>query len=488
MKNAQRGGSWDVLSGGDLERIHQASLSLLDNPGIFSESDLILDLFQKGGGIVDRERRLIRVPPEMVDEALRSAPKSFVLYGRDPEMDLLVEPGPVYYGMGGTSEPFFWDYDLGRPRQPVKEDMIRATRLAQALPNVDFVMALCSAGDAPPGENFIHEYDAIFRNTTKPVVVSALGREYMQTFLEMAAAVSGGEAELRRRPWVVAYVTPVSPLRVTPLNEGMFEAAQLGIPIQYSPGPMMGATAPVTVAGDLTQSNAEALFGLVQSQLIKPGIPFIYAPHTPAMDMATAQCTYGSVEQALGRAAVAQLGRFYNLPTFNTGAGVEAKLPDAQAASEAMLGMLLNGLAGMTLTQTMGTLASGLYGSLEMLVICDEMAHMMKRVLRGIAVSDENIGLDVIREVGHQGNFLAHDHTLAHFKQDMFFPVLFRRQTIDQWLERGAKSILEVAHERLLAILEPPAPVLISGDAEQALDEVLARATARAMVNERAGA
>jgi trimethylamine--corrinoid protein Co-methyltransferase len=477
MKVSHSGGSWDVLTRGDLEHIHLASLSLLEDPGIFSESDLILDLFQKGGARVDREARIIRVPPEMVDEALKSAPNSFVLYGRDPEMDLLLEPGPVYYGMGGTSEPFFWDYDLGRPRQPTRLDMVQATRLAQALPNVDFVMALCSAGDAPPGENFIYEYDAIFRNTTKPVVVSALGRQYMQIFLEMAAAVSGGETELRRRPWVVAYVTPVSPLRVTPLNEGMFEAAQLGIPIQYSPGPMMGATAPVTVAGDLTQSNAETLFGLVQSQLIKPGIPFIYAPHTPAMDMATAQCTYGSVEQALGRAAVAQLGRFYNLPTFNTGAGVEAKLPDAQAASEAMMGMLLNGLAGMTLTQTMGTLASGLYGSLEMLVICDEMAHMMKRVLRGITVSDENIGLDAIREVGHRGNFLAHDHTLKHFKQDMFFPVLFRRQTIDQWLERGAKSILEVAHERVLLTLNQPAPVLLTSQAEQSLNEVLARVT-----------
>jgi trimethylamine--corrinoid protein Co-methyltransferase len=199
------------------------------------------------------------------------------------------------------------------------------------------------------------------------------------------------------------------------------------------------------------------------------------------MDMATAQCTYGSVEQALGRAAVAQLGRFYNLPTFNTGAGVEAKLPDAQAASEAMLGMLLNGLAGMTLTQTMGTLASGLYGSLEMLAICDEMAHMMKRVLRGIVVNDESIALDVIREVGHQGNFLAHDHTLAHFKGEMFFPIMFRRQTIDQWLDRGAKSILEVAHERVQAILERPAPVLISGEAERALDGVLARVTAHSV-------
>ena len=479
MKTAPRGGSWDVLSRSDLECIHQASLSLLEDPGIFSESDLILELFQQGGAVVDRATRIIRVPPEMVSQALESAPSSFVLYGRDPEMDLLVEPGPVYYGMGGTSEPYFWDYDLGRPRSPTKEDMVQATRVAQALPNVDFVMALCSARDTPPGENFIHEYDAIFRNTTKPVVVSALGQEYMQIFLEMAAAVSGGAAELRRRPWVVAYVTPVSPLRVTPLNEGMFPAARLGIPIQYSPGPMMGATAPVTVAGDLTQSNAEALFGLVQSQLIQPGIPFIYAPHTPAMDMATAQCTYGSVEQALGRAAVAQLGRFYNLPTFNTGAGVESKLPDAQAASEAMLGMLLNGLAGMTLTQTMGTLASGLYGSLEMLVICDELALMMKRVLRGITVNDETLGLEVIREVGHQGNFLAHDHTLEHFKQDMFFPALFRRQTIEQWLERGAKSILEVAHARVQAILEKPSPVLLSEKAERALDEVLATVLSR---------
>ena len=129
----------------------------------------------------------------------------------------------------------------------------------------------------------------------------------------------------------------------------------------------------------------------------------------------------------------------------------------------------------MTLTQTMGTLASGLYGSMEMLVICDEMALMMKRVLRGISVSDDYMGLDIIREVGHQGNFLSHDHTLKYFKQDMFFPVLFRRQTIDQWLDRGAKSILEVAHERVQAILEPPAPVLLSAEAETALDEVLSR-------------
>jgi trimethylamine--corrinoid protein Co-methyltransferase len=163
-------------------------------------------------------------------------------------------------------------------------------------------------------------------------------------------------------------------------------------------------------------------------------------------------------------------------------------LPDAQAASEAMLGMLLNGLAGMTLTQTMGTLASGLYGSMEMLVICDEMALMMKRVLRGITVSDEYLGLDIIREVGHQGNFLAHEHTLKYFKQDMFFPVLFRRQTIDQWLDRGAKSILEVAHERVQAILEQPAPALLSTEAEGALDEVLSRILQSTVSDERTGA
>jgi trimethylamine--corrinoid protein Co-methyltransferase len=430
-------------------------------------------VFQKGGAKVDRDSRVVRVPPDIVDAAIESAPSSFVVHGRDPEMDLLLEPGRVYYGLGGTSEPFFWDYGLGKPRTPTLADMVNVTRVGQALPHVDFIMALCSAGDMPRDVAFFHEYDAIFRNTTKPVIVSSLGQRSVARFLEMAAAVSGGEDEFRRRPWVIVYVTPVSPLQATRLNEGMVEAARFGAPIQYSPAPMLGATGPVDLGGALIQATAEELFGLVMSQLIKPGTPFIYAPHTPAMDMRITQPTYASPEHAVGRAAVAQFGRYYNLPTFNTGAGVEAKLPDAEAAAEAMMGMLLNGLAGMTLTQCMGTLASGLCGSVEMLVICDEIAHMVKRVMGGVSVTDETRFLNMIREVGHRGSFFEHDYTVSHFRQDLFFPVLFQRQTIAQWEEKGAKPIVDVAHERVQEILSQAGPAALPQGADEALARVL---------------
>ncbi len=476
MKTGLRGGWLNYLSHDDMERIHCAALALLENPGVVSDSEVILDILEHNGARVNREAHTAHLPAELVENALKTAPASFVLYGRDPTNDLLLEAGRVYYGMGGTSEPFFWDYFTGKPRAPTTADMVAATRLGQALPNVDFIMALCSAGDKPKDVAFFYKYDAIFRNTTKPVVVSSLGQRAVARFLEMAVAVSGGEDEFRRRPWVVVYVTPVSPLRVTPLNEGIVEATHYGCPIQYSPAPLMGITGPTNLRGELIQATAEALFGLVLSQVIKPGTPFIFAPHTPVMDMRTMQVTYASAEQAVGRAAVAQLGRYYNLPTFNTGAGVEAKLPDAAAAAEAMMGMLLNALSGMTLTQCMGTLASGMYGSLEMLVICDEMVRMIARVMQGVPAEDEARLVEIIRQVGHRGSFLEHDYTAQHFRQELFFPVLFARQTITQWIEKGAKSIMDVAHERVQEILAATGPAPLPDGADEVLDQILRQA------------
>src|SRR5512134_2208201 len=139
MKTGAKGGMLKISSEEDLQRIYAASLSLLADPGILSESDLFLDIFEKGGARVDRERRTIHLDREMVAAALQFAPSSFILYGRnDPAMDLLIEPGRVYYGMGGTSEPQFWDWDQWRARQPTKQDMIDSTRVGQALPNIDF--------------------------------------------------------------------------------------------------------------------------------------------------------------------------------------------------------------------------------------------------------------------------------------------------------------------------------------------------------------
>ena len=475
MKTATQGGRLNVLSESDVERIHSASLSLLANYGVFSESDLILDIFANSGADVDRDARRIRISAEMVISAMQTAPSSFTFYGRDPQYDLQIEQGPIYFGSGGSSEPFFWDYNLGKPRSPTKADMVACTRVGQAARHIDFVMALCSAGDYPSEQVFLQEYDALIRNTQKPILYSCPDRWHTQTLVEMAAAACGGETEFRLRPPIMFFNTAISPLRIGPFSEGMVDAIEWGVPVMITLGPMMGATSPATLAGTLVQINAEALFGIVFSQVIQPGAKVVYGPHVAVMDMTTAQCTYGSAQQTLGRAAVAQMGRHYNLPTFGLGGGVEAKLPDAEASAQAMMGLFGNALSGLTLTQCLGTLASGLYGSPEMLLICDEMVHMLKRFMAGIQVTDETLALDVIQEVGHTGNYLTHDHTAQWFRKELFFPVLFRRQSIDAWVENGACPVVDAAHERVQQILAKTSPTPLPQGADAELERILSQ-------------
>ena len=477
MKTGMRGGSLRILSDDEVERLHQAALSLLRDPGLFSESTLFLDLFERGGAQVDRQARTIRLPAEMVEAAIASAPDRFVPHGRHDEANsLLLEPGRVYYGMGGTSEPMFFDYQLGRSRPPTKQDMIDSTRLGHALPNIDFVQTLCMAGDQPTGQIFFHDFDAIFRNTSKPTVINILERPFTQHLLEMTAAACGGEQALRQKPSVLGIVTPVSPLKIAVMNEGLIDVVEAGLPVLYSPGPLMGATAPATVAGLIVLTMAEVLFGVVLTQLIRPGAPIVLKPDTDVFDMRTTQVTYGSPEQNLGKLAVIQMAHRYRIPIYGLGGGVEAKFPDAEAASEAAMEMLLNGLGGMTLSQSLGTLAFGMYGSQEMVVICDEIVNSIRRVLDGITINDDTLALDVIREVGYGGSFLQHDHTVRHFRREMYVPKLVRRQSVDERLAGGAKQAHQVAHEKVVEILGKAGPVDLPASADRALEQALQRA------------
>jgi trimethylamine--corrinoid protein Co-methyltransferase len=334
------------------------------------------------------------------------------------------------------------------------------------------------SGDMPTGQIFFHDFDAIFRNTSKPTVINILDRRFTALLLGMTAAASGGEDELRRHPSALGIVTPVSPLKVAEMNEGIIDAVNAGVPILYSPGPMMGATGPATIAGVLALTTAEVLFGVVLTQLIKSGAPVVLKPDTDVFDMKTTQCTYGSPEQNLGKAAMAQIARHYNIPIYGLGGGVEGKVPDAEAASEAMMSMLLNALAGMNLNQSLGSMAFGLYGCQEMVVICDELVRMIKHVLRGITVDDDTLALDAIRQAGPGGSFLGSDHTVRHFRQELYFPNLFKRQSIEQWTQAGSKMSHQIAHERVQEILAKAGPVPLPASVDRNLELALADALA----------
>ncbi|MDA8216040.1 MAG: trimethylamine methyltransferase family protein [Dehalococcoidales bacterium] len=475
MKEGLRGGLLNVLSESDVERIHAASIHLLEDCGLRCGTDLLLGVFARGGASVDEGTRRVRIPRDLVEWAVAAAPKSFPFCGRDPRFDLLLEQPRVYFGMGGSAVPYFWDHESSRLRDPVQADMALATRLGHALANVDFVMSLAAAGEVPSHLHYLYEYNAILANTTKPVIYSAPSREYARMFLEMAAAASGGEAALRARPSVMLFTQPVSPLQIGPYNEGMVEFAAWGVPILYSPGAMMGATSPATLAGALAQGNAENLAGVVLAQLLRPGTPVVYGPHTPVMDMVTMRCTYAGTEHSLGRAAMAQLARRYGLPSFSTGAGVDAAALDAQAAAEASMGIFLNALAGLTLTQTMGTMGSGTFGSLEMLAVCDEIVAMAKHVLRGVAVTEETLALDAIEEVGPGGHFLDHEHTVRTFRHEFFFPHLFTRFGASAWQTGEPEDIRARARARIVQAQEQQASSPVDPAVVEALGACLRR-------------
>jgi trimethylamine--corrinoid protein Co-methyltransferase len=488
MKTGAKGGKLSVLSESELDRLYEASLSLLMDPGIQTESELFLDIFEKNGAKVDRSKGTIYVDQQMVEAALKSAPSSFILHGRnDSDMDLLLEDGRVYYGMGGTSEPLFWDWNMWKPRQPTKTDMINNTRVGHDLPNIDFVQTLCMSGDMPTNEIFFHDFDAIFRNTTKPTVINILERPFTQHLLEMAEAASGGESALRDKPSILGIVTPISPLKIAKMNEGIVDTVLAGVPVLYSPGPLMGATGPATVAGTVALTNAEVLFGVVLTQLIQPGAKVVLKPDTDVFDMKTTQVTYGSPEQDLGKIAMTQMAKRYQIPIYGLGGGVEGKVPDAEAASEAMMGMLLNGLAGMNLNQSLGSLSWGLYGSPEMAVICDEIAYMIKRVLEGINFNEDTLAVDVIRQVGPGGSFLPQHHTVRHFRKELFFPKLFSRLTIEDWTKNGSKMIHEVAHERVEDILAKEGGLELPPGVDTALEKALISAQKWAREMDEAG-
>ena len=474
--NGPEGALLCFLSDGELSRINETSLKVLEDVGIATDSDMILRAFSDAGAAVDRDAGRIRIPRSIIGASLKTAPRSVVLYGRNPERDLLVEGKRLYYGLGGSPTPLFRDVGTGNIRTPSKQDVVHSTVLGDALEHIGFVMSLAGAYDCPAAMHYLHEYDALLTNTGKPIIYSAPSARYAARFLEMAAAVVGGEAELKKRPIVTLFAESISPLCISSYSEGMAEFARLGAPILFSPSPMIGATSPVTLSANLVIGNAEALAGICFAQILKPGTPVIYGPHTSAMDMRTARCTYAATEQAVARAAVAQLARFHDLPSFGTGGGTDSKCPDAQAGSEATMNIFLNALAGMNLSQGVGTMGGGSYGCLEMALICDEIIGMAMRAVKGIVVDEESLALEVIREVGPAGHFLDHHHTAGLFKREMFLPKLFDRQPEPAWSEAGARDIHEVASGRVQEILEGHRPDPIPDSSRQELARILREA------------
>ncbi len=312
--------SLDVFTEDDLVDIHEATLEVLAETGVFVEDREARALFRGAGCEVDEERRIVRVPPYVVEAAVRSAPSTLVLAARDPANDFVMGPGRVGFTNFGEGIKIV-DVETGEVREPTKKDVGESARVVDALPEVDVYERAIGAHEVPQEVVQLHNAEAAFTNTSKHIFMGPGNGELLRRIVDMGAAVAGGMAAFLRRPLISFITCPVSPLKlVQDTCEIIMGAARTGTAVNVLSMAMAGGSSPVTLAGTLVTHNAEVLAGVTLSQLTKEGAPVIYGSSTTAMDLRLAAASVGSPECALINAGVACLARFYLLPSWVAGA------------------------------------------------------------------------------------------------------------------------------------------------------------------------
>ena len=454
-------------------RIHRASCEILRRTGVQVHSERALSLLREAGAAV--EGNLARIPPPLVERALATAPSSFNLYRRgSDEVALRLDGEGVYFGPGSDTLRYL-DPRSGERRAYTIADIADCARLVDALPHLHFMMSVGVPQDVPEEVYYRHQFAAMIRNTVKPIVVVCDTADDLAAIVEMASAVAGDLEALQRYPTLLVYAEPSTPLQHSPeATEKLLFCAAHRVPITHSPAPMMGGTAPVTIAGAVALGNAEMLSSLVMHQLQNPGAPFLYGHGVHHLDMKDLISVYGAPEFQLARVAAAEMGRFYGLPVWGYAGHSDSKVVDGQAAADAQFSVLVAFLARTNLNHDVGYLESGLTGSPEMMVLTDEIISMTARFMAGVRLDEEMLAVDVIDEVGPGGEFLSHEHTMAHWRE-LWLPRLFDRRQLERWEEEGSRPIDDRLREMAVTLMDehqvPPVPPA----ADAAIDEILAR-------------
>lgn len=439
------------FSDGQLEELHNATLAVLERVGVRVDHEGALKLLGEAGCLV--RDKVVRIPRWLVDEAVRSAPASIAVYDREGNPAMNLEANKTYYG-AGSDLPFHIDLDSGRRRNSQHGDIVNAARIIDRLPNFDFCMSYAIPGDASAARGDLYQFAAQVLNCAKPIIFTALTAENTRAILAMAAAAAGSPEMLREKPFLLHYAEPVSPLIHT--REGvemLFTSIDHYVPVIYTPGVVAGGTCPVSKAGTIVQMNAEALSGVLMAQLRRRGAAVVIGGGATPMEMRSTATLYGSPDAAMNYCAMTELARYYGLPNFTEGGCTNAPVPDAQAGMEAALGLLLNQLCGANLVHDVGYLDGGKTGSLPFLVMCDDFISAARYIGAGTVVNDDTMGLEAIAAVGPAGHYLAEEHTMKHFRTEIWSPTVFNRMMWQTWEQLGSKDCFALAREKAISLL-----------------------------------
>ncbi|MBS7655922.1 trimethylamine methyltransferase family protein [Candidatus Bathyarchaeota archaeon] len=462
-----------ILSKNEIETLHLGILQTFEETGVKIYSKKAIEIMRGAGAEVDEKTFHVKIPSYLVEECIKNAPKYVHLYDRNSKQQLKLEKDNFYTVLASTT-PKVIDPETFQRVQGKKEYIAKAAKIVDALPNIHIAAQFCLALDCPPEVQELHELEAVFMNTVKPVMAIAYSPQGARKIIEMAAIIKGGIDKLKKEPLLFIYTEPTSPLEYS--NKAMnilIETVKLGIPVLSAPCTQAGATGPVTLAGTLIQSFVESLTGLIIAQLIKKGAPTIIGEVSTIMDMRTAVMSYGAPEFSVINAASSQLAHYYELPFFGTGGCSDSKLPDGQAIAEAVISLFSAMLSRTNLIHDVGYIEGAMTGSLEMVIIIDEFFSMLNRIIKGMKVNEKTIALDVINAVGPGGHYLSHKHTLKFLLEEHWMPSLIDRRRYEFWKAENAKDMLTRAREKLQKILKEHESEPLPEEIKQKLTNVI---------------
>lgn len=464
--------SLNVLSREEVEKIHLATLDVIETVGIRFPSQKALDILEAHGAAVDRQSMVARIPGQVIETYLAKAPPDYVLAALDPQLDLPLDGNHSFLGTDGCGVEII-DAFSGERRRTTKQDLMDVSRLADYLDAIAFHWVPISAQDCPPESRSLHELQAVWRVSKKHIQTESIVNEReMAAAVDMAAAIAGGKEAMRKRPILSIMQCTYSPLGHDggSLEAGLV-AAEAGLPVGYMTMASAGSNAPITLAGTLVVGNAEVISALALMQMHAPGCPVYYAAAQTMTDLRTGAYTGGGPEDYLFGAATNILADFYKVPLSMGAYATGAKEPDWQAAVDNSFSafMAVATLSDMLLGA--GLLHGSRIWSYEELLMDCEIWSILESMFKGIEVTPETLALDVIRAVGSNGNYLGQRHT-RQYMRERWIPTLFDRRPYNVW-EGKKDGARDWAREKAQEILREYHPTGISTEQDQELDQII---------------
>jgi trimethylamine--corrinoid protein Co-methyltransferase len=448
------------LSDAMVKQIINEAIELLKDPGVRVHNEEALELLAAAGAAVGHEDRVVRIPQEIVEKALATAPSEFHLYDLDGRPAVHYGGDSVQFDPGSAALAIL-DSRTQEQRAPITSDLVRFVKLVEMLPQIDAQSTAMICTDVPAEVGDLYRLYLALNYMRKPIVTGAFRKDTWWTMRELLLVVAGGSEALAQKPIAIFDVCPSPPLLWSDLTcQNLIDCARNDIPAELVSMPLAGATAPVTLAAAVVQHAAESLSGVTIGQLAKPGSPIVWGGSPAAFDMREGTTPMGDVGTWLIDCAYTQVGKTLGLPTHAYLGMSDAKIVDAQCGLESAGGTLLAALVGVNMVSGAGMLDFESCQSFEKLVLDAEIIGMAKRLIDGIEARDEPIALALMRKLGHRAEYLAEPHTLKWFSKELHIPSeTIDRGSLDGWKRKGAKSALERASERadqLVAKYRPP--------------------------------